>query len=98
MIVAYNVLVFWIERLSLAMHSEPLCATCGILIRWQPTIVDGRIYCCPGCSHGGPCECDYDNLPHPNQINAMVLQEADIKRWADRPDGAASGHRQEPDL
>jgi hypothetical protein len=39
------------------------CANCGIEIRWQPTVVDGRAYCCVGCSHGGPCSCDYGNLP-----------------------------------
>jgi len=41
----------------------PLCANCGIVIRWQPTTVHGRAYCCAGCALGGPCECDYDHLP-----------------------------------
>jgi hypothetical protein len=40
-----------------------VCANCGIEIRWQPTIVDGKPYCCWGCSQGGPCNCDYSNLP-----------------------------------
>ena len=39
------------------------CANCGIEIRWQSTIVDGKTYCCLGCSRGGPCECDYSRLP-----------------------------------
>jgi len=39
------------------------CANCGIEIRWQPTIVDGKTYCCIGCSQGGPCTCDYEHLP-----------------------------------
>jgi len=39
------------------------CANCGIEIRWQPTIVDAEAYCCWGCSQGGPCTCDYSNLP-----------------------------------
>ncbi len=53
---------------------ERLCANCGIVIRWQPTIVDGKTYCCLGCARGGPCECDYENLPPPQGINPMVHQ------------------------
>jgi hypothetical protein len=56
------------------MHHAKTCANCGIAIRWQPTIVDGRAYCCLGCAQGGPCDCDYDNLPHPDAVNPMVLQ------------------------
>ena len=56
------------------MNSELVCATCGIVIRWQTTIVDGRAFCCLGCAQGGPCRCDYDNLPVPDQINPMVRQ------------------------
>ena len=62
--------------MPLATRSELKCSNCGITIHWQPTIVDGKIYCCLGCAQGGPCECDYDNLPQPNQVNAMVLQKA----------------------
>jgi hypothetical protein len=58
------------------MSSEPICDNCGILIRWQPTMVDGSLYCCLGCAQGGPCECDYDNLPRRDQISALVLKEA----------------------
>lgn len=50
-----------------------VCENCGIVIRWQPTIVGGRTYCCMGCAQGGPCECDYDNLPHPDQVKALVV-------------------------
>jgi hypothetical protein len=57
------------------MRSKPICANCGILIRWQPTMVDGNLYCCLGCAQGGPCECDYGNLPRRDQISAMVLKE-----------------------
>lgn len=57
------------------MHSEPRCATCEIVIRWQPTIVEGRVYCCIGCARGGPCECDYDNLPARGNAQAMVLHK-----------------------
>ena len=43
----------------------PKCANCGIEIRWQPTVVSETVYCCVGCSNGGPCTCDYDHLPRP---------------------------------
>lgn len=62
-------------RIAWIMQTEPVCATCGIVIRWQPTIVDGRTYCCLGCAQGGPCKCDYDNLPVPGQIKPMVLHK-----------------------
>ncbi|MBI5879466.1 MAG: hypothetical protein HZB53_17595 [Chloroflexi bacterium] len=41
----------------------PMCANCAIIIHWQPTLVHGKSYCCAGCANGGPCECDYDQLP-----------------------------------
>jgi hypothetical protein len=63
------------EGMAWTMQTERVCATCGIVIRWQATIVDGRAYCCLGCAQGGPCKCDYDNLPLPDQINPMVLQK-----------------------
>jgi hypothetical protein len=56
------------------MQSQRVCANCGITIHWQATIVDGRVYCCLGCAQGGPCECDYDNLPPVGSMSAMVLQ------------------------
>lgn len=56
----------------MGMDRELRCACCGIVIRWQPTIVDGQHYCCPGCAEGGPCRCDYDNLPLSDQVRAMV--------------------------
>jgi hypothetical protein len=54
------------------MSRRPICANCGIEIRWQPTIVDGVAYCCLGCSRGGPCECDYSQLPRPKDHTAIV--------------------------
>ncbi len=48
------------------------CANCGIEIRWQPTIVDGKVYCCLGCSQGGPCTCDYSNLPRADDATAIT--------------------------
>ena len=56
------------------MRQQLVCANCKIVIHWQPTIVDGVSYCCPGCAQGGPCECDYDNLPQPEDTNPIVLQ------------------------
>jgi hypothetical protein len=56
------------------MDQQVVCANCGIAIRWQPTIVEGKSYCCLGCAQGGPCECDYDNLPSPGTTNPLVRQ------------------------
>jgi len=52
------------------------CVNCGIEIRWQPTFVDGEAYCCWGCSQGGPCSCDYSNLPLPTDHVALVCYVA----------------------
>jgi hypothetical protein len=49
-----------------------VCANCGIEFNWQPTVVDGVAYCCLGCSQGGPCSCDYNNLPQPDNHTALV--------------------------
>ena len=51
------------------------CTNCGIEIRWQPTVVDEKAYCCIGCSQGGPCTCDYEHLPSPD-INAALVQSS----------------------
>jgi hypothetical protein len=59
------------------MDQQHLCKTCGIVIRWQPTFVEGKAYCCPGCAGGGPCECDYDNLPEPGVTNPLMIHAAD---------------------
>jgi len=48
------------------------CANCGIPFWWQPTVIDGRVYCCVGCSLGGPCTCDYEHLPTSSERLAMV--------------------------
>ena len=56
------------------MPIKVVCANCGILVRWQPTTVDGKSYCCLGCAQGGPCECDYDNLPPAGEEYAMALR------------------------
>ena len=58
---------------------KTVCANCGFEFNWQPTIVDGVAYCCIGCSQGGPCCCDYGNLPQPDDSTALasVLQDND---------------------
>lgn len=48
------------------------CENCGILITWQPTVVDAHVYCCLGCAVGGPCSCDYSNLPSLVESRAIV--------------------------
>jgi hypothetical protein len=54
------------------MDTKVKCANCGIPIRWQPTIVDGKAYCCLGCARGGPCTCDYGHLPQPTDSVALI--------------------------
>ena len=62
------------------MGQQLVCANCGIVIVWQPTIVEGVSYCCPGCTHGGPCNCDYDNLPRFGKPHPIVLQEDRVQQ------------------
>ena len=57
---------------------KPVCANCGIEIDWQPTVLDGRMYCCLGCSLGGPCSCDYSNLPRVGELRAIVCRTSVI--------------------
>ena len=49
------------------------CANCGIQFAWQPTVVDGRSYCCIGCAMGGPCSCDYSNLPNDTECRMIMV-------------------------
>ena len=56
------------------MHRKVVCANCGIMIRWEPTVVAGETYCCLGCARGGPCTCDYDKLPAAGVSNPLVLR------------------------
>jgi hypothetical protein len=67
-----------LQRGSVIMDSKKKCANCGIIIHWQPTLLDGKIYCCPGCAGGGPCICDYDNLPAEGEMQAMILKRSEI--------------------
>jgi hypothetical protein len=67
------------------MHSSLVCANCGITIEWQPTIVDEKPFCCHGCVEGGPCECDYGNLPQVGGTRAMAL--ARVPGLGKRPKG-----------
>jgi hypothetical protein len=42
------------------VQKQPLrCANCDIDILWQPTVAQGKTFCCTGCAAGGPCSCDY---------------------------------------
>ncbi|MFB0546006.1 MAG: hypothetical protein ACETWB_03780 [Anaerolineae bacterium] len=59
---------------------KTVCANCGIEIHWLPTIIDGVAYCCLGCSQGGPCDCDYSNLPQPDDNVAIVLKDTTKER------------------
>jgi hypothetical protein len=67
-----------------------ICANCGIEFNWQPTIVDGVVYCCLGCSQGGPCTCDYSCLPQPDDPTALAsISEAErAPTPADRQHGS----------
>ncbi len=65
------------------MQQPLVCENCGIVIRWQPTIVGERVYCCAGCAQGGPCECDYENLPQPDDMRAMMLHPARRQQYPD---------------
>ena len=53
-------------------EQELICANCGIAIHWQSTLVDDKAYCCHGCAEGGPCACDYDNLPPRGAVRPMI--------------------------
>lgn len=57
---------------------NPICTNCGIEITWQPTVVDGHTYCCLGCALGGPCSCDYSNLPKVGEFRAVVCRASVI--------------------
>jgi len=60
-----------------------ICANCGIPVRWQPTMVDGKAYCCLGCAAGGPCECDYDHLPMPGDRVSIVVRREQFVHQVD---------------
>ena len=49
-----------------------------IVIRWRTTIVNDRIYCCPGCADGGPCQCDYDRQRDWQENCPIALREAQV--------------------
>ena len=36
------------------------CANCFEEFRRPPVSYNGRMYCCEGCAHGGPCICTYE--------------------------------------
>lgn len=47
------------------LSGHPPCHNCGIAIKWAPVRVDDQVYCCRGCSLGGPCTCSYDEPAQP---------------------------------
>ncbi|GAC1349027.1 MAG: hypothetical protein NVSMB27_18850 [Ktedonobacteraceae bacterium] len=47
------------EYLQYVRKQPPHCANCDIDILWQPTVMEGKTFCCTGCAAGGPCSCDY---------------------------------------
>jgi len=65
-----------------------VCANCGIAIDWQATVVDGDMYCCLGCVRGGPCTCDYSNLPRLGECRAMVSTHSDTVIMLPPPEAA----------
>ncbi len=77
-----------------------VCANCGITIDWQATVIDGDVFCCLGCAQGGPCTCDYSNLPCLGECRAVVMSQSDTvimlppPRAADPPE--ATDHPSHP--
>ena len=61
------------------MDHKAVCINCGIIITWQPTIVGSHAYCCSGCAEGGPCKCDYDNLPEPGDTKPIVRRSHPVQ-------------------
>jgi hypothetical protein len=35
-------------------------------------MIDGHSYCCLGCAMGGPCSCDYSDLPVVGRCVAII--------------------------
>ena len=69
------------------------CANCGIHFGWQPTLVDGRTYCCVGCSQGGPCTCDYEQLPRTETVAGLALRVVSLTVRQQRDDEAPAVRR-----
>ena len=36
------------------------CDSCGIALGAEPVHLEEKLYCCSGCTAGGPCICSYD--------------------------------------
>ncbi len=45
------------------MDEPKRCASCDIQLEKPPLTVEGFLYCCHGCAHGGPCVCSYVGEP-----------------------------------
>ncbi len=37
------------------------CESCDITLAGEPLRLEGKFYCCAGCSAGGPCVCTYEH-------------------------------------
>ncbi len=45
------------------MNPAEFCANCEEPILGQPVYFDGGVFCCTGCTAGGPCICTYEAPP-----------------------------------
>ena len=45
------------------------CDSCDIDLEGQPLFVNGKPFCCVGCSEGGPCTCTYEKDDSRRQRN-----------------------------
>ena len=58
------------------------CVNCQITIHWLPEVSKGQLFCCPGCSDGGPCTCDY-SLLHVNEDSyAIELRHTNYRKFS----------------
>jgi hypothetical protein len=74
--IEFGVDLKWMDIVMKRQDMQPRCANCQIVITWLPTIVDGQVYCCPGCAEGGPCDCDYGHLPQTKENSAIVVHRS----------------------
>lgn len=58
------------------MNTEERCANCEELILGQPVYFDGGVFCCAGCTAGGPCVCTYAAAPANQAPPAIATSEA----------------------
>lgn len=61
------------------------CATCFEEFEWEPVEAEGKVFCCPGCAGGGPC--DGTRGPVPGKRPAEPTPEAATEPEAGAPPG-----------